>query len=173
MRHRTLLTSLLLAALLLGGWGGVVAAAFCAHDGAQRAAMTEEHDCCRAQLEQQHKEHCDAASNASPSHEAMTMGEMETTAAAAATQQSADAVVALNQLDEACLHCVSRRDVPTTFVIARQPEQKKRDASFAAPPQLLLLAAPVHSFAPTLNATQNAPPGVAARRHLLIGVFII
>jgi hypothetical protein len=177
MRHRTLLIGILLSALLLGGWGGVIAAAFCAHDAGARSMMAEEHDCCRAQLEKA-QPHCgaNAPPSSSSSHEEMTMDEMEAmpvASAAAAQPLTAAVVVALDQLGAACQHCVSRRELPATFLSAQAAEQKRRDANHATPPQLKMLSAPVAYLTSTLAARQNAPPGQPARRHLLLGVLVI
>lgn len=102
------------------------------------------------------------------------MSEM-TEAATPATEQTADAAeieVAFGQAEN-CLHCVSRSGLPTTFVVTREAEQQKRDANIIAPQVLkrTLLLAP--SFAPTLTARQNAPPGAIGCRHLLLNIFII
>jgi hypothetical protein len=170
MRHRIFLIGILLA-LSLSGWGGVVAAAFCAHDAARSSLMAEDHACCHAKLEPQ-TPHCNAASE-SPSHEAMTMSEMEAMPPVVEQAAGVAAEVWLGQAADVCSHCVSRSGLPTPFAIVREPEQKRRDAQIAAP-QLLKQALPlVVSFAPNLTARQNAPPGAAARRHLLLNVFVI
>lgn len=137
--------------------------------------MTEEHDCCRAQLDEA-QPHCGAKAPSSSAHEEMTMDEMEAmpAAVAAAAQPLTGVVaVALDQLGAACQHCFSRRELPATFLSAQAAEQKRRDANDAAPPQLKMLAAPAASFKSTLAARQNAPPGQPARRHLLLGVLVI
>lgn len=74
---------------------------------------------------------------------------------------------------DVCLHCVSRGGLPTTFFVARETEQKRRDASVSAPPSLKPSLPPVVSFTPLLTARQNAPPIAAARRHVLLNVFVI
>ena len=171
-RRNLLLIALLLLTLSTGGWGGVIAATFCSHDAEQQAtAMAEDHDCCIAKLEQSSK-HCHAAdASAHASHEAMAMDEMEATPAVA--EHAVHVAVAPGQSTYACLHCVSRGSLPTTFVLVREPEQKKREANIAPPPALepnSLLAA---AFRPSPSARQHAPPGTGARRHLLINVFVI
>ncbi|HEX8494900.1 MAG TPA: hypothetical protein VF658_18810 [Pyrinomonadaceae bacterium] len=174
MRRRNLLiVTLLLATLLTGGWGGVIAAAFCVHDAEQphSSAMAEDHDCCRAKLEQT-PEHCSAADSSAPtSHEAMAMDEM--VAMPAVAVRAAHVTVAPIQPTGACLHCVSRGGLPTTLVLAREPEQKKREANLAPPPTLKAVAPLAVTFAPSPSARQHAPPGTGARRHLLINVFVI
>jgi hypothetical protein len=175
MRHRNLLIITLLLTLLTGGWGGVVAAAFCAHDAKheQPAAMAENHDCCRVELEHS-PEHCAAAadSSSSASHEAMAIDETEAMPFVV-KERAQNAAAALGQFDEACLHCVSRGGLPTTFIVAREPEQKRRDANVALPPAVNQIVSPVATFVPFPSARQHAPPGSEARRHLLLNVFVI
>lgn len=166
---------LLSLALLVSGWGRVLAAAFCAHDAGQPQAMAEDHDCCRAKLEQSQEEHCAVKSSAHSSHEAMTTNEDEMEAISPVTEQAAtDSGVAFRQNDTTCLHCVSRNGLPTTVIITRELEQKKRDAGGFAPvaPKLLVPLAAAFFAQPPLTR-QGAPPGVAARRHLLLNVFVI
>jgi hypothetical protein len=172
MRRRIFLIGLLLLALSSSGWGGVLAAAFCAHDAAKPSVMTEDHDCCRAKLDEQ-TQHCGAAKAAPSAHEAMAMSETETATLHAKQATDAAAEPALGQATPTCFHCMSRGGLPTTFVLMRETEQKKRDAAQPAPQLLKPIIPPVAFFAPTLAARQNAPPGIAARRHLLLGVFVI
>lgn len=173
MRHRNLLIITLLLTLLTGGWGSVISAAFCAHDAEQPAAMAEGHDCCRVQLGQP-PEHCSAASapSATASHEAMAMDEMEAMPPAG-TERDQHAAVAPGQPTEACLHCVSRGGLPATFIVAREPEQKKRDANVALPPTVNPIISFAATFAPSPSARPHAPPESGARRHLLFNVFVI
>lgn len=175
MRHRILTPVLLSLALLMSGWGGVLAAAFCTHDAGRPAAMAEDHDCCRASLESEQDEHqhCAVEASAHSSHEAMAMDETDASSMPA-EGTTANAVASFAQNDTACLHCVSRNGLPTTVIVAREPEQKKRDASgFALAARKLVVPLAAAFFAePPLNR-QGAPPGVAARRHLLLNVFVI
>lgn len=98
------------------------------------------------------------------------MNEME--AMSPAADESTGAAVALSQSDGACLHCLSRSGLPPTFAITREPEQKRRDLNISTP--LVKAFVPfVISFAPTLLVRPNAPPGAAARRHLLLSTFVI
>lgn len=171
MRRRIFVISLLLLALSLSGWSGVLAAAFCSHDAAKPSAATEDHDCCLSKLDEK-TEHCAAASPSSSMHEAMTTN--ETHAATLKTERVAKASeIALRQATHLCLHCASHKGLPTTFVVTREPEQKKRAANFAAPQALKPLVPFVVFFAPTLAVRQNSPPVVTARRHLLLGVLVI
>lgn len=181
MRHRILSISillLLLAALLPGGWDGVLAAASsCVHDdnGAQSSpAMTEDHDCCPAALEQS-AEHCEAASPRSSTHDAMEMdeAEMPPVIAGRQPQQKVVARFALNGGAEDCLHCVRRSGLPPNFILTRAPKSERRDADNLAPPAPESIARPVIHFAPLLSARQHAPPEPPARRHLLLGVFVV
>lgn len=172
MRHRNLLIITLLLTLLTGGWGSVISAAFCAHDAEQPAATAEGHDCCRVQLGQP-PEHCAAAaSSATASHEAMQMDEMEAMPPAI-TERDQHAAVAHGQPTGACVHCVSRGGLPATFILAREPEQKRRDANVALPPAMNPIVSFNATFAQPPSARQHAPPERGARRHLLINVFVI
>lgn len=174
MRQRNLLfITLLLLTLSTGGWGSVIAAAFCVHHAQQPKAMAEDHDCCRAKLEQP-SEHCAAAASnafAHASHEAMAMDEME--AMPTVAERGAQVAVAPRQPTGACLHCVSRGGLPTAFVVAREPEQKKREANLAPPPAPEPDASRSVTFTPSLSARQHAPPGTGARRHLVLNIFVI
>jgi hypothetical protein len=174
MRHRILTYGLLSLALLMSGWGGVLAAAFCAHDAGQPNAMAEDHECCRAKLEGVEQEHCALESSKHSSHEAMTTDEMEAMSPVA-EQATPDSGFAFKQNDTTCLHCVSRNGLPTTVIVTREAEQKKRDAhGFAhAAPKLIVPPAAAAFFAQTPLNRQGAPPGIAARRHLLLNIFVI
>jgi hypothetical protein len=175
MRQRNFLIGIFILALSMSGWGGALAAALCAHDAAQPSAMMmEDHDCCRAKLEPE-TEHCAAARPAPSTHEEMAMSEMAEAAPTATGQAHATVAAVELALKEAalCLHCTSRNGLPTTLVVTREPEQKKREASIAAPQVLKPTLSYAASFAPVLTARQNAPPIADAPRHLLLNVFVI
>lgn len=92
----------------------------------------------------------------------------------AAEERVADASeLALNEAAKVCLHCVSHGGLPTTFVGPREPEQKRRAACVVASQVLKPVQPFVVFFTPAFAARQNAPPGTASRRHLLLGVFLV
>ncbi|HEX7999395.1 MAG TPA: hypothetical protein VF528_13495 [Pyrinomonadaceae bacterium] len=163
---------LLLLALSLSGWSGVLAAAFCAHDGAKPSTTTEDHDCCPSKLDGP-TEHCGAASTSSSTHEASAAKQMHAAALKTERVASSTSEIALRQATQNCLHCAANSGLPSTFVVTREPEQKKRAANLAASQTLKPVVPPVASFAPAPAARQNAPPCIAARRHLLLGVLVI
>jgi hypothetical protein len=172
MRHRIFVIGLLLLALSWSGWSGVLAAAFCAHDGAQSSTTTEDHDCCRAKLDGP-TEHCGAVAPSSSTHEASAAKQMHTAALKTEPAANSASEIALRQATQICFHCASNSGLPSSFVVPREPEQKKRAANFAAPQTLKPVIPLVAFFARTPAARQNAPPGIATRRHLLLGVFVI
>ncbi len=172
MRYRIFTIGLLLLALTLSGWGGVLAAAFCAHDASQPSLMEDDHDCCRAQLDEQ-TAHCAAAQPAPSAHEAMLASETAEPATLTTKQAITVDETALGQATQICFHCLSRGGLPATFVLPREPEQKKRTASTPAPQLLKPIIPPVVFCAPILAARQNAPPATAVRKHLLMSVFVI
>ena len=172
MRYPSFYIGILLLALLTGGWGSVLAAAFCVHDAtAQPLAVAEGHECCRARLEQP-VEHCATEKSAHDAHEAMATEEMAETPQPAA-EQAASVAFAFGQNEGACLHCASHNGLPQAIASAREPEQKKRDASAVTTSVTKTLAPLIATFTRPLPKGRGAPPGNTDRRHLLLSVFVI
>ncbi|MDQ3687147.1 MAG: hypothetical protein M3430_16350, partial [Acidobacteriota bacterium] len=71
-----------------------------------------------------------------------------------------------------CGHCVERREQLPVFVRARAPGEAKPDISSSAAHAQKGLRAVAPSFTLITPLSRGAPPG-SARRHILIGVFLI
>lgn len=168
-RQLLLIYPVLLCALSLSGWGGVLAAALCPHAAASaRAAasveagmsMDDDHACCHADAKDVQEEHC-----SSSSHEAM--GE---TKATPATKRHSQALAAS---EDSCSHCIGRSTLPAWPARASEPSQHRPDAHRPAQDEAKPVAPPVVRFVSSIAPTQGAPPGAAARKHLLLSIFLI
>lgn len=172
MRRQLLFICLLLCALMLSGWGAVLAAALCPHAAtAGRAAsvvesmsMEDDHACCPARDEGAAgaSEHCSQASQEA-THE------MEAMASTARPTPQAVAWPAAS-----CAHCIGRNGLPAAPAkAASDAAQKRQDAHRLTAQETKLVAPHALSFVSTISPTQGAPPGPAARKHLLLSVFLI
>lgn len=152
--------------LFMSGWSHVLAAAFCPH-----VMMAQ--DCCPAQSGAGH----DHGTNAS--HEAMQMDGMEGMERQApvtpgdATPANAEIANVVSQPVEDCSHCMGHSQLPTAPVAAGTADQSSRNTDVAAPPVSQHIAPPVPAFATLITSKPHGPPGTAASRLVLIGVFRI
>jgi hypothetical protein len=162
MRRLISFTGIILLALLVSGWSSIFAASFCPHAaGKKAAAMMEGHSCGREGAEQSH--HSESQRQAMDGMEMMP----------AAKDDGDGAFVPVGQLIGTCSHCLGQNDSPITAANARELNVQKRDAGAPVAESAIPLAPPVVFFSPKFIATQNAPPGGANRKHLLLGVFLI
>jgi hypothetical protein len=161
MRRLTSFTGIMLLSLLVSGWGNVFAAAFCPHIASKhRTRMMEGHSC-----------HLEMTEPSSPtSQQAMDGMEMTTPVA----QRSGDSrIIPVGQFTGTCSHCLEKDNSPVTPAISRELSSQKRDAGASLEKSATPVAALTTFFSPKFVATQNAPPGTANRKHLLLGVFLI
>jgi hypothetical protein len=153
---RVLLISVV-CVLLVSGWGTVLAGVLCPR-------IPQGHACHKLETPLAHDQD-------SSSHEEMAMEGMETTSAPAAKNSES---AAFGTPPGLCAHCVGVPQTPATpLVVARSAEQTGRDVCAPLAQTCNTLSPFVSQFVSTLRATQNAPPGSANRRHLLISVFLI
>jgi hypothetical protein len=164
MRRKVSIIGVLLLALCVSGWGSALAAALsCPHaqgEQQRRAMMEQGHSCCHAKLAQQAQPHC-----STPEHEAMGEARMMPV-----VEDGAEVVA---PPAGSCAHCVDRSEVPATPTF-REANQVKRNVDATATSRKVTPLAPFAAlFAPQVLSRQGSPPGVQARKHLLISVFII
>lgn len=176
--QRQLLIGFILIALFAGGSSGVLAALLCPHAMSQ-SSMMERRDgasCYHAEMSQA-SEHCSSAShNKAMNSMAMVMPAAEMPVDAEETPATNSNAGAIGQPAGACEHCIGQNSSPAaTLAISIEPNQNKRDTTAASLHTASINASPFVSFARPVSSRQGAPPGtfVAARKHLLIGVFII
>jgi hypothetical protein len=166
MRRKISTIGVLLLALCVSGWSSALAAALsCPHEqSAEPGAMAkQDHSCCRAKLalKDEEQSHCSTSA-----HEAMA-GEAQAIPVAEAGAQQAIA-----QPAGSCTHCLDRSEVPATSTF-REANPLKRNVDAATSRKATPLAPFAALFAPQVLSRQGSPPGAQARKHLLIGVFII
>jgi hypothetical protein len=171
MRRQLLLFyPVLLCALVLSGWGGVLTAALCPHAAASARAATraaqgmemdDDHACCHREAKGAQKEHCSGSS-----HEAV--GEAKRTTPAAERHPKT-----LAPSEASCSHCIGHSSLPVAPVKAGEPSQQGSDAHRLAQDESKPFAPPVAQVVSAIAPTQGAPPGPAARKHLLLSIFLI
>jgi hypothetical protein len=171
MRRQSSLIAVLLCALVLGGWGGVLAAVLCPH-AAQMAAANQS---AATPLKTKGRASCHATAGASDaqspassssSHEAMD--DME-----ASSQTKEEARGAAAPPTDSCRHCISHRSLPTEPVKARDAQPVRGDTGVVDSPPVKTITPPAFLLASTIVPTQGSPPTTQARRHLLLGIFLI
>lgn len=175
MRHQRLLVyPVLLCALVLSGWGSVLAAALCPHAASRAAAASveagvgvdDDHACCHADAEGA-GEHCSGSK-----HEAT--GESKATHAHGQRAQATKPLrQALAPSESSCSHCVGHSSLPVAPARFGEPSRPKHDAHRPAQDEAKPVAPPVIRFVSSIAPTQGAPPGPAARKHLLLSIFLI
>lgn len=165
----------LLCALLLQTWGGALAAVVCPHAGRDAAPTTKagEHSCCAARPSDESRAadagsddaagHCPMSRTRAASDEGLTHDAADSTA-------TGDPAALLTS--PPCTHCVGRPDRPPTPSRTREPQEARRDAPAPATRAHTTRPAPV-LFASAVEPSQHAPPGLGARRHVLLSVFLI
>jgi hypothetical protein len=168
MRRQFFIIRLLLCALMLSGWGGLLGAAFCPHAAARAGAvasvaesmsMADDHACCHADAKGSDK-HCSNSSH----------GAMDGMEATPATEPSPQA---LAPPAASCSHCIGHSSLPAAPTKAGEATQHRPDAHRLALKEVKHIAPPVVRFVSTIAPTQGAPPGPAARKHLLLSIFVI
>jgi len=153
----------MLLSLLVSGWGNVFAAAFCPHIASNhRKTMMEGHSC--------HLEMAEPSSHSASHQQAMNGMEMTTPAA---QQQGDSRIIPVGQFIGTCSHCVEKDSSPVTASVSRELSSQKRDAGAPVEKSAMPVDTLTTFFSPKFVATQNAPPGTANRKHLLLGVFLI
>ncbi|HYY59422.1 MAG TPA: hypothetical protein VE842_18995 [Pyrinomonadaceae bacterium] len=164
MRRQSLFIAVLLCALILSGWGGVLAAVLCPHAAQMAAAplKTKGHASCHAKA--------DASDDESPAAAAShkSMDDME--ASSRTKEESRDAAA---RSTESCRHCISHRSLPTEPVKARDAQPGRGDTGVVDSPPVRSIAPPAFIRISNIIPTQGSPPGRGARRHLLLGIFLI
>lgn len=192
MRRLALIFGLILT-LTAGAWGGVLAAvvaACCMNDaGASNVAVapaSDEHDCCRAKLDETDAPPSESTGHAhdeaaathedAPSPEPQADGSHDgMDCEVAAEPESGTKVAALGERGRSCFECCAGRSqqMPTTATIsAPEPNKVKRAAAHASTSARDTFASDAHGVA-HLSPSQHAPPAPRARRHKLINVFLI
>jgi hypothetical protein len=185
MRQRLLINGIV-AALVLSGWSGALAAAMCPR---AEAASTDAHACCVKEAGEE-SAHCPMApgtmGETGRTHdgghdEGATSSPHEATEISAHHQQHAVEVSAgvrtatgIRRADDSCAHCIGRSTFPPASLKMGAGEGAKRDDNSRPARAREHVARPFASFAPEIVPSQGAPPGnSAARRRVLIGVFLI
>jgi hypothetical protein len=182
MRRRLIIIGLI-AALSAGGAGGALASALCARDGADAS----EHACCREDAGgDSANESCPmSARKKSDSHtahaaRAESRAHAESRARAAKeTRAARRATVAATRggarlvPPPSCAHCVGDTGAPPAAFKLRGADSSRRVADETARRSTPHVRHAYDSFIPHVTPTQGAPPGDAARRHVLHGVFLI
>lgn len=180
MMRRLLLIGIT-CALTSGGWAGALAAVVCPHaDAAGAASGGAAHDCCRSQdggedascpmrfaeagADDQRRPRADDAHGAS--HEGPRAEAVE-------SSPRAKSVAALGRGADYCAHCVSRRLPPPASTKVSAPEAAKRGDNCEGPRAEKLPAPSAVAFVREVIPSQGAPPGAAARLHVLNSVFLI
>ena len=183
MMRRLLLIGIT-CALTVGGWAGALAAVVCPHaDAAGAASGGASHDCCRSQ------DGGGAAScpmrfaksgdddqrrpRADDSHGASQASHGEPRAVAVESSRRAKSVAALGPSAVYCAHCVGRRLPPPASTKVSAPEAAKRGDDCEAPRAETLPAPSAAAIVREVIPSQGAPPGAAARLHVLNSVFLI
>ena len=160
MRRLISLIGIMLLSLSLSGWGSVLAAAFCPHLASKNLTTKIMAGSCHQMSEEQ--------SSHSASHE-QAMNGMRMTAG----RHDFDESVPVGQIFGTCSHCMDKEESPVAAGSSRELSPQKRDAGTSLAAQATLTASNTNFFQPKFIATQNAPPGAANRKHLIIGVFLI
>ena len=161
MRRLTSFIGVMLLALQVSGWGTVFAASFCPHAaGIAQLAVMESH-CGYRSAEPPH--------HAGSDHQAMQGMEMMP----AVQQHDGGFSFPIGQFAATCLHCMERSNSPFTAVSPHVLSLQKHDAGTPVEKSAMPVASLINPFSPKFIATQNAPPGAAHRKHLLLGVFLI
>jgi hypothetical protein len=182
MRRLILIFGMFLT-LTAGVWSSVpVAAASCPHEASAPDASAG-HDCCRANAGEPDTSHF--ASQGSSHEEAahVKSNTLSQAHGAPARTHCADAsaapeidAVALGQgglLLSSCADCCAGdagQTPATAFVAAPEPNKVKRVAGSDA---ACALFARAPSYISHLAPSQHAPPAPPARRHILLGLFLI
>ncbi len=182
MMRRLLLIGIT-CALTSGGWAGALAAVVCPHADAAGASGAAAHDCCRSQ-DGGEAESCpmrfaaagdddQRRAQADDSHGASHASRVEPRAEAVESSPRAKSVAALGRGADYCAHCVSRRLPPPAATKVSAPEAAKRGDNCEGPRAEKLLAPSAVAFVREVIPSQGAPPGAAARLHVLNSVFLI
>ncbi len=198
MRRNFLLISIT-CTLMLGGWGSLLASALCPHTrgsvtasvvgevkDAASAVMDADHACCRAmkiakiaQTDARNDVggHCSGVGSqanlnfgqqSATAHHNVSHNEVQLFGAANA------ALFNRNTVEDFCTHCVGRAPQPTSSVFTRASRESRRDSD-ASPParEQQFASSTAKAVLSLIPAPQESPPAPAARRHLIIGIFLI
>ena len=165
MRRFVSYIGIILLALLVSGWGSTLAAALCPHAGMNQALPVAEDNSCHSL-----KIETTAAPHQGEHHQVRHELKLKP----AARPHQGGGQTALGQPLGACGHCVSQSELPIAPASMRELTLQKRDAGKPFVSQTMLTALPamavsVSRFVPS----QHAPPGIAPRKHLILGVFLI
>ncbi len=185
MRRLALIFGLLLT-LTAGVWGSALAvaasSAACAHEAdAASAAASDEHDCCRVNIDEPDTHHSQAPQTSHDAAHEKSTAHGHSGAPRAAMNCGGAEAVSTPDLDVAslggrsCVECcagVPGKTPATAAFITPEQNKVKRDAGDDC-------AAASDPFAPVtldvshLAPSQHAPPAPPGRRHILISVFLI
>ncbi len=201
MRRNFLLISIT-CTLMLGGWGSVLASALCPHTrggvtasaagevkDAASTVMDADHACCRAMKiakiakTSQTDAKNDAGGHCSGvgSQADRNFGQQSATAHHNASHNEVQlfgaanaALFNPNAAEDFCTHCVGRAPQPTSSVFTRESRESKRDSD-ASPParEQQFASSTAQAVLSLISAPQESPPAPAARRHLIISIFLI
>jgi hypothetical protein len=167
MRKFVSYIGIILLALLVSGWGSVLAVALCPHAGMNQALpVTEDHSCHSTKLETTSADHQQAAH-----HEAALDLKVKPVAV---PQLHSGGHAAIGKPSGNCAHCVGQSEFPAAPASVRELTLQKTDEGKLVLTQTPLAALPaaavsVSRFVPS----QHAPPWLAARKQLILCVFLI
>jgi hypothetical protein len=153
---------IMLLSLLVSGWGNVFAAAFCPHDAGKNLTTKTNATSCH-QMGEEQSSHSESHSRAMNGMEMLPVAQPEGQAE----------IIPVGQLIGTCTHCVGQENTPVTAATARELSLQKRDAGASVEKSAMSEVALTAFFSPKFVPTQNAPPGPANRKHLMLGVFLI
>ena len=114
-----------------------------------------------------HREGAEQSSRSASHQQAMDGMEMMPAA------QPNSEVLPIGQFSGTCSHCMEKDSAPIAAAISRELNLQKHDAGASVEKSATPMATLTTFFSPKFVATQNAPPGTANRKHLLLGVFLI
>jgi hypothetical protein len=181
MRRLALIFGMLLT-LTAGVWGSALAAAsaWCMHE-ASAPAESDGHDCCRAKIGESNTPHSESTQTShDASHETSTTQHQAGESHAGmncggAKDSSTPEIDAAAFGGLSCAECCaggSSKTPATAVFVAPEQNKVKRDASGDSQSARDLFAS-MTVYVSHLAPSQHAPPSPAARRHVLIGVFLI
>ncbi len=198
MRRSVLLISIT-CALMLGGWGSVLASTLCPHTrgvvtasaagevkNASSIVMDADHACCRAMTiakiaqtdaRNDAREHCSGVGSQADQSYVQQSATAHHNSSRNEDQLFGAANVApfnRNAAEDSCAHCVGGAPQPASSVFTRESRESRRDSDASPPARDQQFASSIAKASVSLiPAPQESPPAPAARRHLIISIFLI
>jgi len=183
MRRTALIFGTLLT-LMAGVWSGasIAASACCMHE-ASAPVVSNEHDCCRAEIGDANERRTDSQPTShDASHEKSNMrAQSQATHAgvncvsAVAPSEGETGAAAFGRGGLSCAECCAGRSghTPATAMVAiseqNRAKREARGVATGACSTFSFARARISYFAPT----QHAPPSSSERRHVLLSLFLI